>query len=71
MNKDKEVNLKSLSLGVRRVMCLFRQEEEEEGNIQKLWREGERSYDESRHVSPLSRVFLGLERAAAAAGTEY
>lgn len=29
------------------------------------------SYDESRHVSPLNRVFLGFELAAAAAGIEF
>lgn len=29
------------------------------------------SYDKSRHVSPLNRVFLGSERAAAAAGIEF
>ncbi len=31
----------------------------------------DRSYDESRHVSPLNRVFLGFELAAAAAGIEF
>lgn len=29
------------------------------------------SYDESRHVAPLNRVFLGFELAAAAAGIEF
>ena len=34
-------------------------------------RRRDRSYDESRHVSPLNRVFLGFELAAAAAGIEF
>lgn len=34
-------------------------------------RKGGCSYDESRHVSPLNRVFLGFELAAAVAGIEF
>lgn len=41
------------------------------GGIYKLRRGAECSYDESRHVSPLNRVFLGSELAAAAAGIEF
>lgn len=43
----------------------------EEGDIYRLWRKGGCSYDESRHVSPLNRVFLGFELAAAVAGIEF
>ena len=43
----------------------------EVGDIYRLWREGGFSYDESRHVSPLKRVFLGFELAAAVAGIEF
>lgn len=43
----------------------------EERDIYRLWREGDGSYDESRHVSPLNRVFLGFELAAAVAGIEF
>lgn len=43
----------------------------EEGDVYRLWREGGCSYDESRHVSPLKRVFLGFELAAAVAGMEF
>lgn len=43
----------------------------EDGDIYRLWRKGGCSYDESRHVSPLKRVFLGFELAAAVAGIEF
>lgn len=42
---------------------------QEEGDIETENRDC--SDDESRHVSPLNRVFLGFERAAAAAGIEF
>ena len=80
-NKDKEVNLKSLLLCVGGASLLrgrTGKEKKKVGGRQRrrrrrghVCRRRDRSYDESRHVSPLNRVFLGFELAAAAAGIEF